>query len=343
MYKSVTILGCGRTAQAMCAYLAEKNVPVTIWGKNTETIEAISKNGISVTGCREGNYRPITTTNLAEAVESSELLIVMTTSNGHLPIAKALKGLLKSKQCILIFNGNWGAYEFFTELEKEIKQKEIILAETGSMIFLADYVDDTVHIKSIKNEISVASIPKESISDFIGECKDLFPQFVPERNIASTSINNSNPVIHVPISLFNISRIENGEDYTFYGKAASRSIIDYIVQIDKERCNVAKRIGANPKTCLEIINSFWPQKYDNLFDALKNNSSYQTGKGPRTLDHRYICEDIPYGIAPIAALGRQYDIETPYIDALLTIAEGLFPKHTSNALDFTVVDLHTIC
>ena len=69
--------------------------------------------------------------------------------------------------------------------------------------------------------------------------------------------------------------------------------------------------------CVDIINSFWPDKYDTLYDAVKHNDAYLSGKGPKTIHHRYLEEDLPYGIAPIALLGDIYGVDTPCIDAML--------------------------
>jgi opine dehydrogenase len=42
-------------------------------------------------------------------------------------------------------------------------------------------------------------------------------------------------------------------------------------------------------------------------------------KGPATLDHRYINEDVGWGLVPWAELGRAYSVETPTIDALIVL------------------------
>ena len=46
----------------------------------------------------------------------------------------------------------------------------------------------------------------------------------------------------------------------------------------------------------------------------------KTIKSPASLDHRYVHEDVGYGLVPIAALARLADVATPTIDALIQIA-----------------------
>lgn len=343
MIENICILGCGRTARAMSAYLTLKGVKITMWGRDAEKVRALCENGIEVTGCCAGVYHPTAAACIDEAVASSPYLFVMTTSDGHLPLAKALRGHLREGQRILIFNGNWGAYEFYSQLRDEAAEKHAVISETGAMIFLADYAEGKLHVKKIKDNISVASVPKAQNDSVISELAELFPQFVPEDNVLCTSFNNSNPVIHAPVTLFNISRIENGEDYLFYADAASRSVIGYIEKIDEERCRVAEAVGAASRSCLDIINSFWPDKYDNLYDAIKCNNAYMTGKGPKTLNYRYVNEDIPFGMAAVAALGSKYGVATPYIDAILTCFDGLIGGLREMTPDFSEVDVRELC
>ena len=99
--------------------------------------------------------------------------------------------------------------------------------------------------------------------------------------------------------------------------------MDYIEKIDAERRAVIQAMGVEAVPVLDILNSFWPEKRDSVFSALKDNPSYQVSRGPKTLAHRYLNEDMPYGLAPIARLGRRYGVDTPYLDSLLRVL-GLY-------------------
>ena len=58
-----------------------------------------------------------------------------------------------------------------------------------------------------------------------------------------------------------------------------------------------------------------------------------TIKSPPSLDHRYIREDIGYGLVPMAEIGRLLGIKTPVMDALITLAS------TALGVDFRVEGL----
>lgn len=333
----ITILGLGRTARAAAAYLMEKGCCVTMWGRDPKVVEELSNYGISITGACAGHYTPVVLGDIAKAVSGAEWIFVLTLASGHASIARQLRGLLECGQKIVIFNGNWGAYEFYQELGEEADLKQVEIAETGAQIFLADYVGQACHIKSIKNEISLATVHRTLAKEICQELYAVFPQFVPAENVVSTSLNSSNPVMHTPITLFNITRMENGEDYSFYADGATRLTLGAVESIDVERCAVAKAMGVTPVRCVEIINSFWPDKYSTLYDAVKNNTAYLSGKGPKTVKHRYLEEDLPFGMVPVSLLGKLYGVPTPNIDAMLACYHWLMGvDYRSQAPKFTL-------
>ena len=290
----ITILGLGRTARAAAAYLMEKGCCVTMWGRDPKVVEELSNYGISITGACAGHYTPVVLGDIAKAVSGAEWIFVLTLASGHASIARQLRGLLECGQKIVIFNGNWGAYEFYQELGEDVN---------------APGADG--HAQA--------------------------PQFVPAENVVSTSLNSSNPVMHTPITLFNITRMENGEDYSFYADGATRLTLGAVESIDVERCAVAKAMGVTPVRCVEIINSFWPDKYSTLYDAVKNNTAYLSGKGPKTVKHRYLEEDLPFGMVPVSLLGKLYGVPTPNIDAMLACYHWLMGvDYRSQAPKFTL-------
>ena len=42
--------------------------------------------------------------------------------------------------------------------------------------------------------------------------------------------------------------------------------------------------------------------------------------GPKVVKHRFITEDVPYGLVPMSELGKREGVATPLIDAVTTIA-----------------------
>jgi hypothetical protein len=75
------------------------------------------------------------------------------------------------------------------------------------------------------------------------------------------------------------------------------------------RCDFIRNLSAASETCqLLTTNSDGP---------------YQATGTPHSWDHKYIAEDVPVGLTPMHALGLAAGLQTPAIDAVITIAKTL--------------------
>jgi opine dehydrogenase len=59
------------------------------------------------------------------------------------------------------------------------------------------------------------------------------------------------------------------------------------------------------------------------FAALQESAPNRWIKGPPTLDHRYLHEDVGWGLVPWSELGKSRDVPTPLMDALIALGGGL--------------------
>ena len=54
-----------------------------------------------------------------------------------------------------------------------------------------------------------------------------------------------------------------------------------------------------------------------LHEAIHNQTGYYGIKAPATLKHRYITEDVPMSLVPIAALGQRYGVRVRAMDSII--------------------------
>lgn len=134
-----TVLGMGKTGHTVCAYLLQQGQTVTAWDRDAQKLAVLEQSGIRVSGALEGHFPIHTESSLADAVADSKyIILVMTTADGHKPVAERLQGLLQPGQRIIVFNCNWGAYEFDQVLHDELREKQILVGETGGMLLLSN-------------------------------------------------------------------------------------------------------------------------------------------------------------------------------------------------------------
>ncbi len=321
------VIGAGNTGHAVSAYLASKGAACTLYTRSAEKADILNRGGITAEGDLDGNFPVRATTSEHEALDGAEYVIIMTTANAHRAVAEQFRPYFLPGQKIIVFNSNWGALEFKQVLGGDIAEKHLVVSETSAQLFISkSKAPGHVHVK-IKSQTAVAATDPAETAPLVAALKDIFPQFTTASSIVETTMSTTNPVIHVPIMLFNAARAENAQPFLFYAEGASHAAVDLVVHLDQERIAVARALGCDIPDILTGINSFWTIKYDTLYDALTKNETYQHSVGPQTLNHRYLTEDVPFGIDPIRQIGDLLGVETPYTDALMAFLRCAFSEN----------------
>ena len=230
------VIGGGNTGQAIASYLTLNGEKVKLYTRDVERAKRISKDGLEIKGVYSGHINFEVYTSLEKVIQDVEIIIISTTADGHKPIVRELKPLLENNQTIVFIPGYWGAVESKQILGEDIQRKNITIAETSAQPFISKADDKgTVTVKKIKNNVLVSTLstlkeqpklPKKFL--------DTFPHLVPSKNVFETSLNNSNVVVHVPISIFNASRIDDSQEFLFYPEGVSRLTVRYIEKVDRK-------------------------------------------------------------------------------------------------------------
>ncbi|WP_017547408.1 NAD/NADP-dependent octopine/nopaline dehydrogenase family protein [Salinicoccus carnicancri] len=311
------VIGGGNTGQAISAYLSLNGEQVRLFTRNQNRAKRISEHGLEVKGIYSGHVDFEVSTSIEKVVKNAEYIVISTTAVGHKPILRALKPLLEHNQSIIFIPGYWGALEAAQILKEDVADKNITIAETSAQPFISKKDDQgSVTIPKIKNNVLVSTLVTQNRQPELSpEFLDRFPHLVTSTNIFETSLNNSNVVVHVPISIFNGSRIDSAQPFEFYPEGVSPLTVKYIEKLDEERRKIADLFHVKTKDILTILNNFYDTNYTNLHDALPG--LFASGAGPTTVEHRYFTEDIPFGLVAISEIAKKSDIKLPYTDSLI--------------------------
>jgi opine dehydrogenase len=64
-----------------------------------------------------------------------------------------------------------------------------------------------------------------------------------------------------------------------------------------------------------------------VYDALKDSEINRFIKAPDKLKHRFIEEDVEFGLVPFSSLGGMYGVDTPTINSLIHLSSLLNKKN----------------
>jgi opine dehydrogenase len=93
--------------------------------------------------------------------------------------------------------------------------------------------------------------------------------------------------------------------------------------MDNERINIAKELDISTRSVKRWHEDNYGVIGNNLYETLQKNSSYASIDAPRSLNSRYIYEDIPTGLVPLSEIGKAVGVKTPLMDIIIDLANYL--------------------
>jgi opine dehydrogenase len=318
------VLGAGHGGMAMAGHLALLGFTVNLFNRTEARIVPVQeREGISISGEIEGFGRVRkATSDIAEALDDTDIVMVVVPATGHRFMAEVCAPHLRDGHVVVLNPGRTlGALEFLQVLREKDCKAEVVVGETQSLLYASRALGPgEAKIFRIKNSVPLATIPAYRIPEVLKVIRIAFPQFVPGTNIFKTSFDNIGAVFHPAITILNASWIEERVDFEFYMQGISASVCTIMEKMDEERVAVAAAIGINAMTAREWLYRAYHATGRNLYEAMMDNPGYRDIQAPKTLKVRYITEDIPMSLVPMASLGRMLDIPTPTMDAFIHLA-----------------------
>ncbi len=322
------VLGAGNGGQAMAAYLGLRGYEVRLWNRSPARLAHIwQKGGVRARGVMRG-FGPVSlaTTDMAAAVAGADVIMVVVPATAHKAIAETLAGIIGPDQIVLLNPGRTGgAMEVRNILAADPASAQALVGEAQTLLFASRVLDDgTCHVYSIKKYVSLAAVPASDTPRIIAALNAAFPQFYAAASVLETSLDNMGAIFHPGVTLLNAARIEaTGGDFDYYQDGVTPTVARVIEQIDNERMEVALAYGVRARSAKEWLAEAYAAEGGTLREAVLNNPGYAGIKAPPHLNHRYIWEDVPTSLVPIADLGRIAGVPTPTINAMIALASAI--------------------
>ena len=265
--------------------------------------------------------------DIDEALDGVELIYVVGPAYSTTPFGEAVAGKLRDGQTVIVSPSSCGgALAFKKAAGLAVDDATIRVAETSTLHYAVRLTEPArirVFLK-LKAGNLLAALPTTATGDILETIADVYPSMEPGTSVLQTSLQNANPIIHPAVTLANAARIEGtGGDFLFYEEGVSDATGRLIEALDRERIAIGEKLGI---TVLPDPEMGMRQGY-----MLENNygSGYRTAPGFKgigaqpKLDHRYLNEDVGYGLVFMTALARQIGVETPNMDAMIRLTSTL--------------------
>ncbi len=323
-----TVVGAGHGGKSMAAHLALMGKEVTVYNRTFSHIEILSKRKGIELDSYEGGPRGFgninkATSDMKEALRDAQVVMLVVPSSAHSDLAKVMAPYLQDGQIIILNPGRtFGAIEFDMVRRKAGSTANIMLAEAETFIY-ASRADGPAQgrIFRIKEAVPMAALPAVHTDEVLEAIADVYPQFINGINVLHTGMNNMGAIFHPALTILNAGRIESTHgDFQFYIDGVTPSVATVLEALDRERVTVASSLGIRARTAMEWLELAYNVRGKDLHEAIHNQTGYFGIKAPATLYHRYIFEDVPMSLMPLASIGNQYGIKVRTMESIIRLA-----------------------
>lgn len=321
------VIGAGNGGKAMAAYVALMGIQVTLYNRTGSNLEIIQlRGGIDLENPLEPyGFGKIynTTDNIEAALRDSDIVMVVVPSTAHSDVAKAAAPFLRDDHIVILNPGRTGGtLEFRFVLEQENCPGNPLISEAETFIFASRSEGPSqAKIFRVKEAVPLAAFPGVRTAEVLEAIHPVFPQFIHGKNVLQTGLNNMGAIFHPALALLNAGWIEaTSGEFQFYVDGVTPSVAKVLEVIDRERVTVAAAMGIRGRSALEWLELAYNATGENLHEAMHNQTGYYGIKAPGTLNHRYITEDIPMSLVPIASFGNKYGVSVNGINSIINLA-----------------------
>ena len=328
MTRHFAVVGAGHGGKAMAAHLALMGFKVNLFNRTADHIEIIRKRGGIELESMEGGPHgfgelALVTSNIDDAIRGVEVIMVVLPSSAHAEVARAMAPHLKGGQIVVLHPGRTcGALEFVKVMRDNGCRADVTVAEAETFIY-ASRTDGPAQARifRIKEAVPLAALPSSRTQCVLDAICDAYPQFIDGVDVLNTGMNNMGAIFHPALTLLNMGWIEATHgDYQFYIDGVTPSVARVLEVLDRERVTVASALGIRARTSLEWLKLAYDTSGVDLHEAIHNQPGYYGIKAPATLNHRYIFEDVPMSLVPIASLGKRYGVSVRGMESMIQVA-----------------------
>jgi opine dehydrogenase len=325
----VAVIGAGNVGCALAAHLTLRGFDVRLCNRSARRLEEIRRSGgITVTGVVKG-VAPVSTltTDVGEAVRGADVVAVAVPTPALPFYAAALAKNTGDEQLIVLDPGHsGGALYLGAEIRRRRDGKPLICqlstASHGSRLA----GPATVGVFALTSA-SLAAFPSGDVNECHRRVDALLPgQFSRATSVLELDLQNVNAVMHPAQMVCNAGWIEATEgDFLIYREGSGRATATIMEAVDSERIALAAALGVPTMPLVDALAGAGYTTAEaagtgSVHLAIQAGEPIGRVRAPPTLDHRYLHEDVGWGLVQWINLAAVARVPTPTMEALTTLA-----------------------
>jgi opine dehydrogenase len=329
----IAILGAGHGGCAAAVDLGLRGFEVSLYNRSPQTVEPLQAIGgvYSVGGVYGDQFVPVPviTCDIEKAIEGADVLMVTVPTTAHGYYATLLAPYVTEDHIVLLNPGHTGGSLAFVRTMREKGAREPVkCCETCSLAYVArKQAPDRVSVFRVASRnFTFAAFPGKHQQHMAQVVRDVYAAIEPVANVLETGLMNGNAILHPAGMLMNAGWVEHtGGGFRFYAEGVTPGVARVLQAADDERVALTTALGLKPKSLIRYfyeIGNATKEAFEtgSMYRVVHESPPNQSIKAPDSLDHRFVHEDVGFGLKPMSELAALVGVRTPTLDALIHFA-----------------------
>ena len=322
----VAVLGGGNGSYTAAADLAEQGHEVRFWRRDAAAfapvLDSQSITLKDIRGRRDVRLARATT-DVGEAVRGAELLIVPTPAFAQSDIARAIAPHVSDGQVVFLPPGTFGSYVMAKVMREAGSRAAVALAETGTLPYLTrKHGPAEIAITIRAKRLPTGAFPASRSAHAFDLLRRAYPSVEPIEDALSGALMNAGPIIHAPLILMNAGPLEHFPKWDIHKEGTQPAIRRVTDALDDERIAVREALGYRPYH-FPLRDHYATDKwmYGDAHDRLVESGDWREKIELTT--HRYMREDVAYGLAFLVSVAEWAGVPCPVARGLLALGSAV--------------------
>lgn len=327
----VAVLGSGNGGLSCAFELAQKGREVRLFDFDSfgEQIDAVAREGGIWAAGKIAGYAPIAYSghDIERALDGVDLVMAVGPAFATPAQGEACRGLLKPGQSVIVCPSSCAGSLSFIQAAGLASDDGVIVGETSTLPY-AVRISGPAAVNvyhRLTGGLYLAAVPREDTDKLLGMVADVWPLQRAD-SIFQTTLQNGNPVIHPAVSLLNAGAIDRGGEFLFYEEGVTEGVGKLIEAVDAERLAIARGLGIHILSEPELGVTQEYMLEDNYSTGYSTAPGFLGIGAQNKLDHRYLTEDVGFGLVFLTDLARRLGIETPIMDSVIDITSVILSR-----------------
>ena len=321
----IAVLGGGHGSYAAAADLAEQGHELRLWRRDAQAFAPVlHSQSIRLTDAAgtRGVRLALATSDIGAALRGAELVLLPVPATAQADIARAMAPQLRGEQVVFCPPGTFGSYAMAHAVRGAAGARGASFAETGTLPYLArKRAPDEIAITIRAKRLPVGVFPAERTQAALEVIRRAYPVVHPVEDALSAALMNAGPIIHPPLILMNAGPLEHFEHWDIHNEGTQASIRRVTDALDAERIGLREALGYAPYH-YPLRDHYTTDQwmYGDAHQRLTESGDWREHIDLRT--HRYMREDVAFGLAFLVSVARWAGVPAPLANGLLAIASA---------------------